>query len=222
VKRQAVLDSLASRILAVSRPHPVRVAIDGVDAVGKTSLADELAPRMAEAGRLVIRASIDGFHHPRRVRYARGEDSPEGYYRDSFDLRALTRVLLDPLGPGGSRRYQTAVFDYRNDSAVRPAWKLAVVDAVLLFDGVFLLRAELRKAWDFSVFVTATFATTVARARARAIACFGTAADVDERYSRRYVPGQQLYLTEVGPRDVANAVVDNEDLLNPSLHLGAV
>jgi uridine kinase len=52
----------------------------------------------------VIRASVDGFHHPREIRYRLGRDSPEGFYRDSYDLDALQRELLDPLSPGGSRR----------------------------------------------------------------------------------------------------------------------
>jgi hypothetical protein len=40
----------------------VRVAIDGVDGVGKTTLADELVAPLQLLGRDVIRASIDGFH----------------------------------------------------------------------------------------------------------------------------------------------------------------
>jgi len=32
-----------------------------------------------------------------------GRDSPVGFYLDSFDYAGLKKVLLDPLGPGGSR-----------------------------------------------------------------------------------------------------------------------
>jgi hypothetical protein len=32
MKRSAILDTLAERVFSMSRPHPVRVAIDGVDA----------------------------------------------------------------------------------------------------------------------------------------------------------------------------------------------
>lgn len=39
--REQLLSVLAHRISAVERTHPVRVAIDGVDAAGKTTLADE-------------------------------------------------------------------------------------------------------------------------------------------------------------------------------------
>ena len=44
-ERQNLVRNLASRIVEVVRPHPIRVAIDGVDAAGKTTLADETRAR---------------------------------------------------------------------------------------------------------------------------------------------------------------------------------
>ena len=108
MRRSDLIAKLASRILAVERPHPVRVGIDGVDAAGKTTLADELAPRLEAAGRQVVRASVDCFHNPSGVRYRRGRESPEGYYRDSFDHAAIAECLLQPLGPHGDRRFRRA------------------------------------------------------------------------------------------------------------------
>jgi len=66
-------------------PDVLRVGIDGVDGAGKTTFADELAAALAPFGRPVIRAGVDGFHHPRAVRYRRGRESPEGFFRDSYD-----------------------------------------------------------------------------------------------------------------------------------------
>ena len=84
-KRNQVLTKLAEQIVTVEFPgHPIRVAIDGVDASGKTALADELVPLIEERGRPVIRASVDGFHQPRSLRYQRGVNSPEGYYFEFF------------------------------------------------------------------------------------------------------------------------------------------
>jgi uridine kinase len=114
--------------------HPLRVAIDGSDAAGKTFLADEIAEALADRGRPTIRASIDGFHRPRDERYRRGPDSPEGYYEDSFDYVALRRVLLDPLGPSGSRAYELRIFDYRLDKPQPPQTLQATDEEVLLFD----------------------------------------------------------------------------------------
>jgi uridine kinase len=64
-QRELVLRQLAECILALHHSHPVRVAIDGVDAAGKTTIANALSPIIACSGRHVIRASIDGFHRPR-------------------------------------------------------------------------------------------------------------------------------------------------------------
>lgn len=215
-ERAALLSRLASEIAAVRRDHPTRVGIDGVDCAGKTTLADELAERLRELGRDVVRASIDGFHNPARVRHRRGADSPEGYFRDSFDHASLIRELLAPLGPGGSRRYRAAVFDFRTDSARSEPLARADDDAVLVFDGVFLHRPELRDHWDYSIFLRASFEVTLERAALRDRELLGGASQVRERYLRRYVPGQQLYLSEVRPEGRASAVVDNDDPARPS------
>src|SRR5215211_4361173 len=200
MKRSELLDYLAGRITRRGRAHPVRVALDGPDAAGKTTLAQELVGPLQARGRPVIRASIDGFHNPARIRHARGATSPEGYYRDSFNCRALVESLLAPLGPGGSRRYRPAVFDYRADSEVRTPVRAAEANAILLFDGVFLLRPELAGYWDFTIFVQASFETTLARAEQRDAALFGGVEEVRGRYERRYIPGQRLYFAECLPR----------------------
>jgi uridine kinase len=215
MRRSQLLDYLAGRITQIELPHPVRVAIDGPDAAGKTTLAQELVAPLQANGRPVIRASIDSFHNPRHIRYERGSDSPEGYYHDSFNYQALTQSLLVPLGPGGSRRYVPAVFDYRTDSEAQAPTQLAEASSVLLFDGVFLLRPELMRYWDFTIFVEADFRTTLARAEQRDVVIFGSVEEVRRRYERRYIPGQKLYFAQSRPRERAKIVVDNNDPWDP-------
>lgn len=216
----AVLAKLANLICAVDRPHPVRVAIDGVDASGKTTLANELVPLVEERDRPIIRASVDGFHNPREVRYRLGADSPEGYYLDSFNREILLQDLLIPLGPGGNRKYRRAAFDFREDVATPEAWDEAPANAILLFDGVFLLRPELTRHWDFSIFVDVDFEISVPRAVARDVAqSQGQLAPetVLAKYNQRYVPGQCIYLSEAHPKERATVIIQNNDLANPKL-----
>src|SRR5690348_16795644 len=105
-----LLTAVAERILAVERPHPVRVAIDGCSAAGKTTLADELAAVLAaRSPRPVLRVGIDHFKRAVALRTAYPPDSPESYYLDSWDNDAIVRWLLRPLGPGGDRHYRAAV-----------------------------------------------------------------------------------------------------------------
>jgi uridine kinase len=215
--RHDLLSELVGRTTRVTRSHPVRVAIDGVDAAGKTTLADELVAPLERAGRVVIRASIDGFHHPAAVCYPVGRSSPEGYFRDSFNHAQLVKTLLAPLGPGGNRRYRRAIFDFGLDQPVEAPLEEASPGAVLLFDGVFLLRPGLRPYWDFSVFVRADVEVTVARAEARDHHLFGRTEHMRQRYAERYVPGQQQYLAEAQPERYASVVVDHNDAAHPRL-----
>jgi uridine kinase len=219
VNRADLLHDLATIILGRTLPHPPRIAIDGVDAAGKTTLANEIAAALKTSPRQVIRASIDGFHNPKHIR--RRDDSAEGYFRSSFNYQALGDHLLTPLGPNGSRLFRRAAFDFRADAAVVSERELAAPDAVLLFDGVFLLRTELRTHWDLSIFIEADFETTVARAEVRDRELFGDAIAVRQRYESRYVPGQRLYLEQEQPRHFADIVVFNNDFSNPRLERAA-
>src|ERR1700742_644931 len=136
--RADLLDRLVGTIESVTIPHPLRVAVDGPPAAGKTTLADELAALLRARGREVIRATTESFQLPRAQRYRHGEFSPEANYHESFDYDTLRRVLLDPLGPDGDRRYQHAVYDIVTDTALTPPVVTASADAVLRLDGGFL------------------------------------------------------------------------------------
>jgi len=213
--RGELLDRLAGVIESATTSHPLRVAVDGPPAAGKTTLADELAVLLRTRGRDVIRATTESFHLPRAQRYRRGEFSPEANYHDSFDYGALRRVLLDPLGPDGDRRYQPAVYDFDTDTALSPPVTTAPADAVLLLDGVFLLRPELLDRWDLRILVSAAFERILDRARIRDLARLGSAAEVDRRFRTRYIPAQELYFATARPADHADIIVHNDEPWRP-------
>ena len=217
MKRIKLVEQVAHLIAATKRTHPLRVAIDGVDAAGKTTLANELVGPLEKLKRPVIRASIDGFHNPRLIRYRRGKDSPEGYFYDSFDLEAMKTYLLKPLGPDGNGQYQTAVFDFRTDSRIFSAKQQAQTNSILLFDGVFLLRPEIAGCWDFTVFLDVDFDVVIERAAQRDLALFGSAEQTRERYRTRYIPGQKIYLNTCQPRARADVLIDNNNPMTPRI-----
>ncbi|HEX5531111.1 MAG TPA: hypothetical protein VFZ82_16205 [Methylomirabilota bacterium] len=207
--RRAVLDRVAEAVLALPATGTVRVGIDGVDGAGKTTIADELRDRLASSGRPIIRASVDGFHHPKPVRYRLGRYSPEGFYRDSYDYAALHRLLLDPLGPGGTGRFRRAIFDVDADVAVDAPEERAAPGSILLVDGMFLHRPELRDTWDLSVFLR------VAWIRNHRLRGAPARAELEAPATGRYLGGQRLYFRECAPWECASIVVDNHDLDAP-------
>lgn len=215
--RQKVLQKLADICASIKLDHPVRVAVDGMDAAGKTFLADELVEIIQERGREVIRGSIDGFHNSRKIRYQRGRESPEGYYLDSFNHKGLIASLLNPLGPVGSLEYRNRIFDVETDSPVDEPIKKASKDAILLFDGVFLLRPELLPYWDLKIFLDVDFVIAIERSCLRDPEFLEKPAEVLRLVCNRYMQGNKIYLQSVKPKDLADVVINNNDLRFPKL-----
>ncbi len=211
----SLLARLAATIAELHSERIVRVAIDGVDGAGKTTLADALAPLIVAHGRPVIRASVDGFHHPRAIRYARGRHSPDGFYLDSYDYAAFRKLLLDPLGPGGSGRYVAKHFDHRTDASVDAEVQQAPPTAALIVDGIFLHRPELRSQWDLSIFLKVDFNISVPRGAQRG-PDFGSP-DTDAPANQRYVDGQKRYFAECAPEQSADIVIGYNDLREPKV-----
>jgi len=209
--RRAVLARVADAIVA--RPGIRRVAIDGTDGAGKTCFAEELAHELRVRGVPVVRASVDGFHHPRAVRYRRGRASPLGFFDDSYDYDALRRWLLDPLGPGGSGWFRRAVHDVDTDEPIDADDECAPPGAVLLLDGIFLHRDELRAMWDYSVYLDVDVRVSIARGAARD----GGDPDPASASNHRYVEGQRIYRERADPASRATIVIDNNDLANPRI-----
>lgn len=62
-----------------------------------------------------------------------------------------------------------------------------------MFDGVFLLRPELRALWDLSVYLLVSEDVVLRRALTRDVGVLGGSDQVRELYESRYLPGQALY-----------------------------
>jgi len=216
MERKKLIQQLAIMIFQVeTNHHPVRVAIDGVDASGKTTLADELAEVMQTNERQIIRASVDGFHNPQHIRRKRGTLSPEGFYYDSYNYNALENFLLKPLGPNGDRRYRTSVFNLLQDQPSESPEKVADQDAILLLDGIFLLRPRLVSFWDLTIYIDVNFSQTMTRGMQRDANLYGSVDKAAERYHKRYIPGQKHYHQQANPLDKADILIDNNNLEAP-------
>jgi uridine kinase len=211
-----VLSWLTDEIRRRKRPDmPLKVAIDGRCASGKTSLADSLAPRLREYGFEVLRPSVDGFHHPKAYRYRQGEYSAAGYYEDAFNYAAVVSHLLEPLS---SRAFpvvcRSASHDVRTDATVDDPIEVSS-NAVLLFDGLFLFRHELNAYWDFRVLLDVDPTTSVARAVERDSGPDAAPDVVRRKYELRYEPAWQMYCDFEAPNGKADVVIDNRDVATP-------
>lgn len=212
-----MIDEVCERIEGLAPAHPVRVAVDGITAAGKTTFADLLAGELEARGESVLRVSMDGFHNRRAIRYRQGRDSAIGYYEDAYDFAALRRVLLDPLGPAGDRRYRSAVIDLAGDEPIEVPLRRAGERDVLLVDGSFLQKAELEGGWDLVVYLHASFGAAEERGARRDRDLLGGVDAARATYRSRYHAAQRLYLEERQPQVRADIVIDVEDPASPTV-----
>lgn len=206
--RRELLEAIVAELRRRAPRGRVLVAVDGPTAAGKTTFADDLALAWRAAGADVHRASLDDFLRPRAERYARGRDSAEGRYLDSYDEPLLRRVLLDPFAMGGSTGFELRAFDREADRPFVATWTTAGPDAVLIVDGGFLNRPELRPVWDAVIWLDADPAERERRIHARDGIAPGSAA------AARYTGAHALYL-ETSPREAAAILVENTDPAAP-------
>ncbi|QIS16698.1 uridine kinase [Nocardia arthritidis] len=212
-ERNTLVTRVAERVLALPVTRPL-VAVDGPTGAGKTSFGHELAERIAGTGRQVLRASLDDFKRPWRDRHLYDRESGEGYYRNAFDYDAVARLLLEPLGPGGSGDCALCGIDpltQIDHSAVRTQ---AADDAVLIVDGVFALRPEINRYWNYRIWLAVNAETAFRRGVER------DGADAADVHRDRYAVAEQVYVDEVDPARRADIVIDNSAFDRPSIVRG--
>ena len=186
-----MLEQLGDVLAAVHAPDRLtRIGIDGVDASGKSVLAEEVAQLLTKRRRPCVRISVDYFERPPGERYMRGDLSPEGFYLDTFDIERFRAHVLSIDGPS---------------------------DLAIVADGVFLQRPELGDLWDATVWVEADLEVTARRGAERDLPWFDSLEEVEELYRVRYVPAQRRYIDEQRPHERATFVFRNTDFAEPEL-----
>jgi hypothetical protein len=203
LRRSALVDRLADVLAADGRAGRLRVAVDGPRVAAGAALAADLVGPLRTRGRPALRVSAWDFLRPASLRFELGRDDPDGFYDSWFDVSALGREVLGPLGDGGTGEHPLALWDPVADRAMRAARVSAPVDAVLLLDGPFLLRPEL--AWGFDSTIHLALSPAARRRRV-------PAAD-----ARRELPAYDRYDAEVAPVETADLVVRLDDPARPAL-----
>lgn len=203
--RRQLLENLVTEFSRLYGKGRTVLAVDGPGGAGTSTFADHLAAAFERKGHAAFRASIDGFHRPREERYRAGRFSAEGYYRDAFDYSVFRRVLIEPFRLGGSTGFVLEAFDLDRDAALEPKWITGPPDAVLIVDGVFLHRRELRDLWNWSIWLDAEPEVRADRLRER------DDLEPGSELARRYEDAQRLYVGQAAPNAAASAIVDNTD-----------
>ena len=173
------------------------VAIDGPSGAGKSTLAKQLA----DAGDQTAVVSGDDFYRPASDDERRSW-SPEEGVRKYFDWERLEQEVLGPLSRTGRCRYQR--YDW-SSGKLSEAMQLPNAHVVLV-EGVYSFRPELRRYYDFSIMVTTPAAERLRRWKERG--------DPEEQI-KRWNASEELYFESTHPEEAAEMIVQGSSEIAP-------
>jgi hypothetical protein len=189
-------------LLAATGPEPgatsLRVAVDGPDVAEPERLATEVADRLPALGRSALVVPAAGFLRPASIRLEHGRTDPDARYTDWLDTSALSREVLDRVGPGGPGDVLPQLWDVARDRATRSTRVPA--GAVVLVPGALLQGVGL--AFDVVVHVRVSAAARRRRTPA------------DQQWE---LPAFDRYDDEVDPAALADLVVLADHADRPAL-----
>jgi hypothetical protein len=183
--------------------HGVRLAVDGPVTVDTAALADAVAAELDHSAVPVARARAGDFLRARSLRLEHGGDDPDAFFDGWYDLAALRREVLDPLGPGGRQEWLPGLRDPASDRPLRLPRLPAAPGTVAVVDGRFLARWDVADAVDLLVHLDVS-----AAARARR---------VDPGEQARVLPAWDRYLQWCDPAASAAFVVRYDRPTHPAL-----
>ncbi|WP_187977252.1 hypothetical protein [Mycetocola sp. JXN-3] len=166
-------DELAGIILENRQGSRVLVAVDGADPDATRAFADALGAGLRGRGRAAVRVSIDRLVEDTQVADPVDATSGAALYRRRVDYERVRSEIL----AGFRQRGQLP-----GDTNVAPE------DAVLVVDGAFLLRPELRGSWNVRLWL-----------------------EGDQTLSEPEFEARRLYVRDQSPRESATLMYDVSD-----------
>jgi uridine kinase len=166
------------------------VAIDGHSAAGKSSLAR--AAQTARPDCVVVHT--DDFYRPLDPRYRASLDAAGGY-EEYYDWQRLRSDVLHPLRAGLPARFQT--YDWLENRLDR--WTEIAPVGLIIVEGCYSARPELRSCYDASVYVDASSAARARRQKHRN--------DADLAWLDRWDAAERHYLERYFPPESADLIV---------------
>jgi uridine kinase len=188
-----LIEEAAAAVLArapePTETRPILIGIDGLGGAGKTTLAAAIA----EARPDVQVVHGDDFYGPEERDWL-SWTAKEGYER-YFDHQRLASELLEPLRDGRPGRFRR--YDWGENALGE--WVEVAPHGLVVVEGVYLLRPQLRRAWDLTVFVEAPRGIRGARLQARG--------QDDAGWIDRWMAAEDFYERVLDPAGLADLVV---------------
>ncbi len=216
---------ILAQIDLIKQDNPIMVAINGIDGVGKTHLAQKLSSNLVKKKKNTIHLSIDNFANFRNKNngnpHVNKETAAQWHYEDAFDFLTFKNSVIDPIKNirNGKAYIKTKVFSWHADESVSSPPSLVTNDTIIIVDGVFLFHPSLVNSWDFKIFLSADFEHVLLRALDRDSSTLEDRRQKEREYRNCYYAAQKMYFETVRPEEISDIVINYNDYQRPILKL---
>jgi uridine kinase len=194
----------------ISAARALLVAVSGIDGCGKGYLSAQLAQALRDRGLNPAVINIDGWLNLPSLRFNPAQ--PAGhFYRNAIRFEEMFEKLVLPLK---ARRSVHVEADFAEETATayrRRVYEYTEVDVIVL-EGIYLLRRDLRRHYDLAFWIECSFETALERALRRAQEGLPPSETI-RAYQTIYFPAQQLHFALDVPWAAAALVLHNDPLL---------
>ena len=183
------------------------IGIDGLRGAGKTTLVNSLKLQLQNENYSSYVLHIDDFIHPKRIRYDSSREEWYCYYNLQWRYDYLVKEILSPIKNGEIIDKQIEIYNKESDEYFTQRVNL-VHGSVLILEGVFLQRKELKDYLDFVIYLDVPQEVRLNRVLARD-SYIGGLEDIKCKYEKRYFPAEEKYMLEYSPIENADFVLKN-------------
>lgn len=186
------------------------VTVDGLDGSGKSTFSRRLLEALSAGGQTAVAVRVDDFR--RSVDWGSASTECDAYYDNYYDLAACELCLRAFVT--GEPCVDLPLYDIASERRTGTRPLVLEGASIAVVEGVFPLRMP-AAAEGVLIFLETSEAEARRRIIRRDLAKGRTHAEIERRIDQRYFPSQRRYRAELGPRERADVVIDNERPAEP-------
>jgi uridine kinase len=205
------LDEVVARIVskrkALTERRCLLVGVSGIDASGKGFVTRQLEAHLKQHSIATANVNIDGWLNLPTKRFSPIEPG-QHFYENSIRFDELFDQLILPLRDNGCIELIADFTDETAENYRQHTYSFQNI-AVVLVEGIFLLKRKYRKLFDLAIWTDCSFSTALRRALERAQEGLSRT-ETTRAYETIYFPAQKIHLQLDRPRESADLRINND------------